>query len=332
MSHKKDTDYLSISTRVRAMEGRLLTRDRLERMIDARDDGEALKILTECGYEELSSSGAASLERALSAARTATFRDLAGAVPDRRLVEIYQLKYDYHNAKVLLKAGAMGLEPERLLVRGGRFEPEVLLERWRRDDLRECGDDFRAAAAQAKECLESTGDPQMADVVLDRACYREMGRLAQECGSAFLQGFVRLSVDAANLRSWVRCARLDKGPEFLSQVLLEGGNVSAHTLAMARGQELEACFRSGALAKAAEMGAQLAHPGAGGLTAFERECDNALTAYQESCRRCPFGEQVVAGYLYARESELTAIRTVMAGRLAGLDGDVIRQRLRETYI
>ena len=35
MSHRKDTDYLSVSARVRAMENRLLTRDRMDRMIDA---------------------------------------------------------------------------------------------------------------------------------------------------------------------------------------------------------------------------------------------------------------------------------------------------------
>ena len=55
MSKKlKDTDYLSISTRVRAMENRLLTRERMERMIDARTDEEAAKVLSECGYGELS--------------------------------------------------------------------------------------------------------------------------------------------------------------------------------------------------------------------------------------------------------------------------------------
>lgn len=332
MSHKKDTDYLSISSRVKAMENRLMTRERLERMIDARDNGEALKILAECGYGELASPTAAALEQALSAARTATFRDLAAAVPDPRLVELFQLKYDYHNAKVLLKAGATGQEPERLLVRGGRYEPEVLLERWKKEDLRECSDLFQSSVRQAGECLESTGDPQLADLILDRACYGEMTRLADELDSEFLRGYVRLSIDAANLRSCVRCARLEKGPEFLSQVLLEGGSVPPRTLVLTRGQDLAACFRSGALARAAELGAALAHPGAGPLTAFERECDNALMAYQESCRRCPFGEQVVAGYLYAKEAELTAIRTVMAGRLAGLDGGVIRQRLRETYI
>ena len=50
MSHRKDTDYLSVSARIRAMENRLLTRERMDRMIDARDTAEAMKVLSECGY------------------------------------------------------------------------------------------------------------------------------------------------------------------------------------------------------------------------------------------------------------------------------------------
>ena len=38
------------------------------------------------------------------------------------------------------------------------------------------------------------------------------------------------------------------------------------------------------------------------------------------------------GYLYAREQELTAIRSIFAGRAAGLDGETIRSRLRRTYV
>ena len=93
------------------MENRLLTRDRMDRMIDAADDGEARKVLAECGYPE-----GGSLDQALAAARADVFRDMESAVPDRRLVEIFQLKYDYHNAKTLLKAAAMGRDPQPLLL------------------------------------------------------------------------------------------------------------------------------------------------------------------------------------------------------------------------
>ena len=38
------------------------------------------------------------------------------------------------------------------------------------------------------------------------------------------------------------------------------------------------------------------------------------------------------GYLYARENEFTAIRIILSGRMAGLEGDTIRERLRESYV
>ena len=50
MPKLKDTEYLSISARVRAMENRLLTRERMERMVEARSDEDAAKVLLECGY------------------------------------------------------------------------------------------------------------------------------------------------------------------------------------------------------------------------------------------------------------------------------------------
>ena len=123
MSGKKDTDYLSISSRVRAMETRLLTAERLERMIDARDDAEALKVLTECGYGELTGLTGPQLDRALNAARVAALDEIAAMVPQSALVDVFRVKYDYHNAKTLVKAQAMGSSPERLLQPGGRYAP-----------------------------------------------------------------------------------------------------------------------------------------------------------------------------------------------------------------
>lgn len=309
------------------MENRLLTRDRMDRMIDAADDGEARKVLAECGYPE-----GGSLDQALAAARADVFRDMESAVPDRRLVEIFQLKYDYHNAKTLLKAAAMGRDPQPLLLAGGRYDPAELAEGWRREELRGCSSAFQTAMAQAKAVLEDSHDPQQADLILDRACYAEMELLARDLDSRFLQRYVRLLVDVANLRTAVRVHRMGREPEFLRQVLLPGGSVSEQSIAAARADALGELFAAGSLAQAAQLGAKLAHPGAGAMTDFERACDDAVTAYLASERRVPFGEELVVGYLYAREAEFTAVRTIFAGRAAKLEGDVIRRRLRETYV
>lgn len=110
LSRNKDTDYLALSARIHAMEGRLLTRDRMDRMIDAREESEALKVLTECGYGGAEGLRAQDVERVLATARAETFQELSTAAPDPRVVDVFRLKYDYHNAKVLVKAEAMGID------------------------------------------------------------------------------------------------------------------------------------------------------------------------------------------------------------------------------
>ena len=309
------------------MENKLLTRERMDRMIEARDDGEAMKLLAESGYNDT-----VGLDMALAQARAEVFKDMQQGTPDPRLVEVFQIKYDYHNAKTILKAQAMGTDPERLLLAGGRYDPVQLWDGWKRESLSDTSETFRRAMEQGKAALDDGGDPQRSDLILDKACYGEMARLAEELKSSFLQGYVRLSVDVANLRAAVRVARMGREGEFLRQVLLPGGNVDPQTIAAARGEALGEVFRSGPLAQAADLGEKLAQPGGGSLTAFERECDNALTAYLAAARRIPFGEETVIGYLYAKELEFTAIRAIFAGRAAGLDGDTIRARLRETYL
>lgn len=332
MSHHKDTDYLSISARIRVMENRLLTRERMDRMIDARDNGDAAKVLTECGYGEAESMTLSGLETLLSTARTEVFRDMRASVPDMKVVEVFQLKYDYHNAKTLLKAEAVGEDADRLLLSGGRYSPQNLAEKYRREDLRDFAPVFHQAILRAKEMLAASGDPQRADLMLDRACYEEMALLATETESSFLKGYVTLAVDVANLRTAVRVARMGKDSEFLTGVLLTGGSRSPQSIAAVKGTAVADLYKAGPLAQAAELGGKVAMPGGGSLTAFEGACDNALTAYLSAARRIPFGEQAVIGYIYARESEMTAIRTIMSGRLAGLSGDIIRARLRETYL
>ena len=230
-----------------------------------------------------------------------------------------------------MKAAALGLDQDRLLLRGGRYEPEKLAEDFRREDLRSYAPVFQEAAAHARELLGSSGDPQQADFVLDRAYYQELAALAKKSGSKFLEGYVSLAIDGANLRSAVRCARLDKGPDFLRLVLVEGGAVSPADIAVTPGPDLARLYHGSPLLAAAEAGAALAVPNGGPLTDFERLCDDALMAYMSKARMIPFGEQPVAAYLYAREAEATAIRIILTGRMAGIDGATIRARLRRAY-
>ena len=136
----------------------------------------------------------------------------------------------------------------------------------------------------------------------------------------------------ANLRSLVRVIRMGKDGDFLKTVLFQGGSMDLRRLiAVAEGSAtVEEIYSTSSLAQAAQLG-QAAVSG-GGLTAFEKACDNALMAYLTQAKRVAFGEQPLIAYLAAKDSEFTAVRIIMTGRLAGLSADVIRERLRDAYV
>ena len=326
-----DTDYLFLSARIKAMEGRLLSHERMERMLEAPAPEDAAKVLQECGYDEMPHLGEQALEKVLAEQREKTFHELYSAVPDHNIIDVFKVKYDYHNAKTVLKAEAMGVDPAPLMVDTGRVAPGELLEKVHSSDLRGLPSILQSAIGEAREVLNTTGDPQLADFALDRAYFQDMYHIARESGSAFLEGYVRIQIDSANLRSVVRTLRMGKSMEFLRGVLFEGGNIdTSRILNTAAGGNLEELYAISPLKEAAEAGSAALNGGR--LTRFEKLCDDAVLNYVAGAKYVAFGEAPVIGYLAAKENELTSVRIIMSGRMAGLDADIIRERLRESYV
>ena len=84
------------------------------------------------------------------------------------------------------------------------------------------------------------------------------------------------------------------------------------------------------LRAAAESGEEALKGGA--LTDFEKRCDDAVGDYLAGAQFVPFGEAPLLGYLAARETEYTNLRILLLGRSMGLPADVIRSRLRASYV
>ena len=320
--------YLCLSAMLRARETRMLTADRAARMLEASGFEESVKLLADCGYEDLSGLNAAGIDAALAERRAAILSELENLVPDKALVELFRLKYDYHNAKAVLKGEAMGVDPLRLMSSSGRVAPEKLKAAYDEERVSDLPPVLGAAMVEAGSTLARTANPQLADFELDRACFDEMKTIAAELDNPFLAGYVKLLIDAANLKSAVRTARMRKSADFLSSVLIKGG-ADVDRIAAADGDGLAAIFAHTPLEKAAAAGAEAI--AGGSMTVFELLCDNAVNDYLRSAKLVSYGPEVVAAYVAAVETEITAVRMILTGSLAGVDAETIKERLRDLY-
>lgn len=250
--------------------------------------------------------------------------------PKDGVVSLFRMRYDYHNAKTIVKAEAVGIDPAPLLSGAGRADAQALKTAYETGESGSVPQAVLTAMQAARDALSRSADPQLADLILDRAYFAEYHETAAQVGSAFLMGYAQLQADSANLRAAVRARRMHKDAAFLKSVLVPGGSVPAEEICqvLAQDEPFAPLFANTALFAAAQAGDESQ---SGSLTAFERLCDNTLTAYFAKAKSVVFGEQVVIAYLCALENEISAARMIISGLQAGLPADTIRARLRDLY-
>lgn len=324
MSKKyKNTDYLCLSAMLRAREARMLGRDKLERLL-TEPYADAARSLADCGYEDMSGLDTRGINDALGRHRAAELAEVYEMCPDKRVVDVFRLKYEYHNAKVLVKSGGSG--SEGLLSGCGRSDLDELRAAYETGEGPDLSETLVAAMIEAKVTLAKTGNPQVADFVLDRAYFAELSQLAEEIGDSFIIGYVRVLIDSANVRIAVRAQSIEGGTStFLPTAIMHGGTVDADEIRrnMDSREALVQLYANTMFADAVQKE---------GMTAFELAADNAVNTFLADSELVSFGPAAIAGYLAAVENEIMAIRIILTGRLMGIDPKLLRERLRECYV
>lgn len=327
---KRQEDYLTLSAVLRAREPKMLNKDKAMRMLEAASFEDAAKSLTDCGYEDMSQMNAKEIEESLENRRGEVYAELNKLSPDNAITDLFRMKYDYHNAKVIIKSEAMGLTATRLLSNAGRVNKNKLKSAYENDDMREIPTELGNAMIEAKSMLARTSNPQQADFILDRAYFKEFAAGAEAEKNEFLSGYAKLMIDAANLKSAVRTMKMGKDAGFLKEALVEGGTIEPARLIAADDKEsLAALFAYTDLSEAAALLGDVVDGGS--MTRFELACDNAQNKYLQKAKMVSYGSEPVVAYCAALENEMTAIRMILTGRLAKVDPQTIRERLRDLY-
>lgn len=328
-------DHVFAAARVRSVEKNLLSREKAEAMIDSKTPADALKILYDLGYGE----GAEPLppERfgeLLADEARKTYAFIRGIAPEEQDLYAFLYPYDYHNLKVLIKAELQDLDPEDFLIDAGTIEAHRMATLFRERDFVGMTNTMKEAVLETLDVFARTGDPQVIDFLMDKACYREMGQAAAASGSDYIQGYVRLLVDTINLKTFVRLRQMKKSWDVFSQVFLDGGRIQEKLFIASYDEPFEQfadrLIPYGLDRAMAEGGAMIRESGR--FTALERLCDNSLMDYAKSAKYVSFGIEPLAAYLVAKEGELRTVRIAMTGLLQGLSRDMMAERLRETYV
>lgn len=331
-----DTQYAFAVGKIRAIEKRLLDKVRMERMIDAKSSEEALKVLLEAGYQEGvdNHSSAFEYESILRNEQVKVYELLKSIAPEPEVFDLFLLGNDYHNIKVLLKAEFLEQDHDYMLIDTGTISIAELKKMICERNLTEMPNIMRDAIEECIDVFNRTNDPQSIDIILDRASFQQMKEYASASGYRFVSELVQLMIDLTNIKIFLRARSTGKSWDFLQKILLPGGKIDSKVFIDNLGDSLEGFLdflKDKPYRNICEVGIE-DFRSTGSLAKFERLTDNYIMSYIKKAKYVALGIEPLIAYLWAKENEIKNARIIMVGKINNISSEVIRERLRETYV
>lgn len=334
MSHNS-TDHLFASAYLKSKEKYLLSKERVEKMLGSKTPDDALRVLSELNYG--SDSGAitvAGLETLLSRELERTYRMVTSLAPEQEYFAVFMYPNDYHNIKVLLKAEFLETSAGELLIDAGSIPLEQLVTLVQNRDYFSMRREMSHGIQYAIDSYSTVYDPQVIDLILDKACYKDILNALSGVEDEFITGYFALKIDSINLKSFVRTKAMNKSRDFFSSAFIDGGSIPVKVFTGGYENTLEQ-FAD----KLVIYGLQTLllesiaiTNNASKFTSLEKLCDNLLIEYARAAKHISVGTPPLVNYIVAKENEIKTIRIIMAGKLTNISPELIRERISSTYV
>lgn len=329
-------DFTHAVARIRVMEKRLLMKNAIEKLLDSETPDEVLRTLQDTCYGPLVNEleSVYDYEKILKAELVELYKNLYKISPVKEVIDVMSLKYDFHNMKVLIKGKVLEKDFSHMIIPIGTLSVEALKTAVNSGELR--GLDKRTAEiiSKVKESYEDSKDPQVIDTLLDQYMFNWMSELAEITETDFIKDYVKQLIDITNIKTMLRVKKQNKDVKFLEGVIIPGGTVDLKLLTEGLNEGLDAFINSISRTDYAEVLSSILeeYSATGSISSLDVLYDNYIMNHAKEAKRVNFGPEPVIAYILAKETEIKVLRIIMTGKINKMDGEVIRERLRELYV
>ncbi len=329
-------EFTQAVTSIRVLENRLLKASTIEKMVEAKDVEEVLRILgdTEYAASVAQASKDRSYEEILTLEHIRIFKLMREISPSSEVVDLFTLKYDFHNIKVMLKEKLMGSDLDHLYIPFGSIDFKKLKSFFAAGDLKSIEPRFRKPIEYVLKDYEENKDPQRIDILVDRYYFRVLYNLALSTGVDLFIDYVRDGIDFLNITTAIRLKKQGKDVKFFKDVILFNGNIPKEDIIASLNDTLDVMINKFRYAKISPdlVRALEEFQATGHLRKIDKHMDNHLMGLNKPSKYIVFGPEPIFSYIYAKEIEIKTIRIIMVSKNNNIPPQAIRERLRDLYV
>ena len=325
-------DYGQSVVTIRVLEKRLLTKNRLERMIESETCEEVLKLLSETEYSQNMTDiqNSRDYEKILKRETERVFSLVRNMSKNKEVVDILSLKYDYHNLKVLIKSKVFEKDNTNLLMNAGTIDITKFKTKSETQSL-DLPEEILEAIAEIKK--EENLTPQKIDIIVEKYYFKNLVNLSKKIDVKVITDYVKGLIDFQNIITLFRVQKQKRDAKFLDSVIFDGGTISKDKIVASLNDSSETIlnkFKKEKLGPYLVKGVEVFNE-TKRLSEFEKISDNYLMELNKESKYIVFGPEPLFTYLVAKEREINAIRLIMVSKINNISSEKIRERLRDTY-
>ena len=327
-------DYSQLNTAISVKEQSFLSRANLVQLLNAVDDEQLALYLEGTPYSvplaEIRQHDV--LDQTIMKALAADYDFAYQQCPDPNLVNVFGLKYVYHNLKLFLKMRAIGRDLSHLLIPIGPYPLEAFkhLSLTLESDL--CDPLIVEEVAQTWSEYKDYENTVAIDMGMDSAYFRHLRVIADQSDLPLLQELVDAKIDFFNAITALRALAQDKPNSFAYQLMSRKGTKRPkEMLHLAKDGQLASWFNALPYTKVFDAYVQAMQAGKIQASQMEQLQDLYLTHLVNSASLDALSSGQILRYLNGREMEAVNLRLILLGRANGIAKEAIEERMRLGY-
>jgi len=335
------------NARIRSMEARLLSKDKLDELIEAGGINELIGFLDDTEYGPYISEvmnelhDPIAIEKALNMHLADVYQTLSTISPDeaKKTLNLLAKKFDIKNIKTLLRAKYVGLNEEetfKLLIPLGTIPVNKLRELSETKSVDEVvsgleGTEYAPVLSEALAKFEQTNNLLPLELALDKYLLEKLWKTVGIEGKEkdLFKEFIGRMVDIESIKVILR-GKADKLPsDVLSEYLVNVGYELApwKLKELADADSIEAVVSSleGTAYAQILADAMEEYEKTKSVYAFEKALDKYLVELGKKLSlRKPFGVGPIIGLITAKELEIRNLKIIIKGKIENLSSNQIR--------
>lgn len=330
-----DLAYSGVNTTVRILEQQLLSKEQLNGILVSTSLQQALEALQKTSYEidvqEVLESR--QFDKVLDDHLKAHYEEVLELIPDASLLDVFSIRYTYHNLKVLLKSKFSGRDLTHLCVPLGRYSMETLNQLVETQDSLDVPPIMIEGVREAYADFENFGRLEAADVFMDRYYFKHLRFIDRTLNQDIIHQIVNIMIDMENMTILIRANQQNQSRSFLIGVLSSEGTIDKTSLideVLEKGTDalLELYRNVPYYDRIVSIIESKEHP----VFALELLKEELIYHILQEATFEPFGPLPSLAYIHALEMEVKNLRLLLVGVDNEFSKEQLEERMRPVYV